>query len=147
MKIEEFTKALSYLGVMYGKEYSQLETTMMYDYFNEYNYETFINAIKNIVRTSTFIPKVADLIKECDKCKTSKKNEVVRFMLDDGYFNISRCDYPRLSDEHALRNYNKTLMWIERGTVPDWLQKDINDYYLKMNNKALGTSQQALLKD
>lgn len=147
MKIEEFTKGLSYLGLMYNKTYSQLETTMMYDFFKEYNYETFTAAIKNIVKTSSFIPKVADLIKECDNCRVLKKNEVAKFMLDEGYFNISRCNYPRLSDEHAYRNYNKTLMWIERGTVPDWLQEDINYYYLKMKNKALGNSQQALLED
>ena len=147
MKLEEFTKALSYLGLAYDKTYTQLETSMMYDFLKEYNYETFTTAIKNIIRTSTFAPKIADLIKECDNCRTIKKNEVVSFMLDQGYFNISNCRHPRLDDEHALRNYNKTLMWIERGTVPDWLKKDINDYYLKMNKKALGTSQQALLED
>lgn len=145
MKLEEFTKALSYLGLMYNKTYSQLETTMMYDFFQEYNYETFIAAVKNIVRTSSFIPKVADLIKECDKCRTLKKNEVAKFMLDEGYFNMG--GYCELTDEHAYRNYNKTLMWIERGTVPDWLQEDINYYYLKMKNKALGNSQQELLED
>lgn len=42
MKLEEFTKGLSYLGLMYGKTYNQLETSMMYDFFKEYNYETFI---------------------------------------------------------------------------------------------------------
>lgn len=145
MKLEEFTKGLSYLGLMYNKTYSQLETSMMYDFFKEYNYETFTAAIKNIVRTSSFIPKVADLIKECDNCRVSKKNEVAKFMLDEGYFN--RGGYCELSDEHAYRNYNKTLMWIERGTVPDWLQEDINYYYLKMKNKALENNQQTLLED
>lgn len=145
MKLEEFTKALSYLGLAYGKTYTQLETSMMYDFLKEYNYETFTTAIKNIIRTSTFVPKIADLVSECDKCRTTKKNEVVSFMLDQGYFKLS--NYGELDEEQALRNYNKTLMWIERGTVPDWLQKDINEYYLKMNNKMLGNSQQQLLQD
>lgn len=144
MKLEEFTKALSYLGLAYDKTYTQLETSMMYDFLKEYNYETFTTAIKNIIKTSTFAPKIADLIKECDNCRVLKKNEVAKFMLDDGYFNMGYC---RLTDEHAYRNYNKTLMWIERGTVPDWLQEDINEYYLKMKNKRLGNSQQKLLED
>lgn len=149
MKLEEFTKALSYLGLMYGKTYSQLETTMMYDYFKEYNYETFINATKNIVRTSSFIPKVADLIKECDNCKTSSRFEVIDYMMKSGYFNLgiirSNGEQIMLTDEHAMRNYDKAIRFLESGIIPDWLQEDINYYYKLMKQEKLSMSENKML--
>ena len=88
-----------------------------------------------------------ELIEECEKCKSATKTEVIKYMWNTGYFKLSYRPEHQLSDEHAMRNFNKVIMWLERGLLPDWLQEDINYYYLKMNNKALGNSQQALLKD
>ena len=134
MKIEELVKGLNFLGLAYGKEYSQLEAQQIYEFLKEYNYETFIKATKEIIKTSKFLPKIADLIEYCEKYKTSQKVEVIEYMRKDGYFNQSfSSEYP-LDDDHATRNYNKTLMWLERGVVPEWLIEDINRYYRKMNH-------------
>lgn len=142
MKQEEFVKGLTYLGLAYGKEFTQLETKQMYDFLKEYNYETFSKAIKNIIRTSKFIPKIADLIEECESCKSTTRNEVVEFMKTSGYF--KQCQYGELDEEHALRNYIKTLTWLERGVVPEWLQKDINEYYSRMQQVKLTSNQQLI---
>ena len=145
MKIDEFIKAVSYLGMAYGKEYSQAETMQMYEFLKEYNYQTMIEAVKSIIRTSKYVPKIADLIEACENCKSSTKIAVVKYMRDSGYFKL--CDYGEITDEHATRNYNKVMMWLERGVMPDWLQEDINYYYLKMKNKALENNEQTLLED
>lgn len=143
MKMEEFVKAVSYLGMAYGKEYSQAETMQMYDFLKDYNYQTMIEAVKSIIRTSKFVPKIADLIEACENNKSTQRVEVVKYMRDSGYFKL--CDYGEITDEHATRNYNKVLMWLERGVVPDWLQEDINYYYNKMHQERLSGSSNNLL--
>ena len=143
MKMEEFVKAVSYLGMAYGKEYSQAETMQMYDFLKEYNYQTMIDAVKSIIRTSKFVPKIADLIEACENNKSTQRVEVVKYMRDSGYFKL--CDYGEITDEHATRNYNKVMMWLERGVVPDWLQEDINYYYNKMHQERLSGSSNNLL--
>ena len=35
MKQEEFVKGLTYLGLAYGKEYTQIETKQIYDFLKE----------------------------------------------------------------------------------------------------------------
>ena len=143
MKMEEFVKAISYLGMAYGKEYSQAETMQMYDFLKDYNYQTMIEAVKSIIRTSKFVPKIADLIEACENNKSTQRVEVVKYMRDSGYFKL--CDYGEITDEHATRNYNKVMMWLERGVVPDWLQEDINYYYNKMHQERLSGSSNNLL--
>lgn len=143
MKMDEFVKAVSYLGMAYGKEYSQAETMQMYDFLKEYNYQTMIDAVKSIIRTSKFVPKIADLIEACENNKSTQRVEVVKYMRDIGYF--KQGSYGELTDEHATRNYNKTMMWLERGVVPDWLQDDINYFYNKMHQERLSGTKTNLL--
>lgn len=143
MKQEEFVKAIAYLGMAYNKEYSQAETMQMYEFLKEYNYQTFTKAIKNIIKTSKFVPKIADLIEESEKQKETKRIEVIEYMRKSGYFNTS--SYGEIDEDHATLNYNKTIMWLEQGTVPSWLQEDINRYYRKMDKVQLQHEQNNLL--
>lgn len=145
MKQEEFVKGLTYLGMAYGKEYNQMETKQIYEFVKEYNYETFVKAINSIIRTSKFVPKIAELIEECEKCKSSTKTEVIKYMWNTGYFKLSYRPEHQLSDEHAMRNYNKVIMWLERGLLPDWLQEDINYYYKLMKQEKLTMKEQQLI--
>ena len=89
MKQEEFVKGLTYLGMAYGKEYNQMETKQIYEFVKEYNYETFTKAINSLIRTSKFVPKIADLIEACEENKSSQGIEVVKYMNDIGYFKYS----------------------------------------------------------
>lgn len=149
MKQEEFVKGLTYLGLAYGKEFTQLETQQMYDFLKEYNYDTFTKAVKNIIRSSKFIPKIADLIEECENCKSSVRVEVIDYMRESGYFKLgfirSNGEQVILSDEHAARNYLKARTFLQRGIVPDWLQADMNEYYTRMKQEKLTASQHQLL--
>ena len=149
MKQEEFVKGLTYLGLAYGKEFNQMETKQIYEFVKEYNYETFVKAINSIIRTSKFVPKIAELIEECEKCKSSTKIEVIEYMKDSGYFKLgiirTNGEQIMLSDEHASRNYIKAITMIQRGIVPDWLQEDINYYYKLMKQERLtGTTNNLL---
>ena len=141
MRIEETIKGLNFLGLAYGKEYSQLEVQQVYEFIKEYNYETFIKAVKELIRTSKFLPKIADLIETCEKQKEAIKIEVVEYMKNDGYFTQNGF----LDDTQASKNYNKTISWLEHGTTPEWLKNDINLYYQKMHNIQIETKQNKLL--
>ena len=143
MKQEEFVKGLTYLGLAYGKEFNQMETKQIYEFLKEYNYETFTKAINSIIRSSKFVPKIADLIEACEENKSSQRIEVVKYMKDIGYFKYS--PYGEITDEHASRNFQKALMFLERNNVPDRLQDDINYFYNKMKQERLTATTNNLL--
>lgn len=124
MKQEELVKGLTYLGMAYNKEYSKMECEQHYDFLKDYNYETFIVAIKNIIKTSKFLPKITDLITACDNAKTIVRYDVLEYMKNLGYFKTPN-------------EYEKATLFMERGTVPKWLQDDINKYYKQMVSNRL----------
>lgn len=145
MKIDELVKGLNFLGLAYGKEYSQMEAQQVYEFVKQYDYDTFIRATKEIIRTSKFLPKIADLIEVCESQKEVKKREVIDYMRDSGYFYLSYRPDHKLDEAQATRNYMKVLHFIERGIIPDWLQEDINYYYQKMHHNQLGNKADKLL--
>ena len=143
MRIEELVKGLNFLGLAYGKEYSQLEAQQVYEFVKQYDYETFIKAVKELIRTSKFLPRIADLIEACEKYKNSTNKNVVDYMREVGYFKYS--PYGEVTDEHASRNYSKALRFIELGIIPDWLQEDIDYYVNQMKQLRLQDKQNKLL--
>lgn len=143
MRIEELVKGLNFLGLAYGKEYSQIETQQVYEFVKQYDYETFIKAVKELIRTSKFLPRIADLIEACEKYKNSTNKNVVDYMREVGYFKYS--PYGEVTDEHASRNYSKALRFIEIGVIPDWLQEDIDYYLNQMKQLRLEDKQNKLL--
>ena len=128
----EVTKGLAYLGLAYNYKFTQEECELYYDFLQEFNYQTFVSAIKNLIRRSKFIPKVNELLEECNNCKEVTKIKVIEFMNSKGYFKTPR-------------EYDKTVMWLEKGIVPDWLQSDINKYYKLMTQPALGQQETLLI--
>lgn len=132
MKNIELVQGLQMLGMAYGKEFTQQECELYYEFLREYNYETFKKAIKNIIRTSKFIPKINEIIEACDKAKEQTRFEVLEYMNQQGYF------------KHP-REYEKASLFMERGIVPSWLQNDINKYYKMMVNNRLEHNEQLLI--
>ena len=47
-------------------------------------------------------------------------------MKEDGYF--KRGVYGELSEEQEFRNYDKALMWLDKGIIPEFLREDIKKY-------------------
>lgn len=124
MKNFELVQGMQMLGMAYGKEFTQQECELYYEFLREYNIETFKTAIKNIIRTSKFLPKINEIIEECERCKEQVKFDVLEFMNNKGYFKDTL-------------EYQKASLFMERGIVPEWLQKDINEYYKMMRQETL----------
>lgn len=133
MRDFELVQGLQMLGMAYGKEFSQQECELYYEFLQGYTYETFKTAIKNIIKSSKFLPKVTDIIEACEGAKTQTRFDVVEFMKQMGYF------------KH-IKEYEKTILFMERGIVPEWLQNDINTYYKMMQQERLGTNEQLKLR-
>ena len=132
MKNFELVQGMQMLGMAYGKEFTQQECELYYEFLREYNVETFKKAIKNIIRTSKFLPKINELIDECERCKEQVKYDVLEFMNDKGYFK-------------APIEYEKASLFMERGNVPEWLQADINKYYKMMKQETLDYKETLLI--
>ena len=132
MKDFELVQGMQMLGMAYGKEFTQQECELYYEFLREYNIETFKKAIKNIIRASKFIPKINEIIEECERCKQQVKFDVLEFMSSKGYFK-------------APIEYEKASLFMERGNVPEWLQKDINEYYKMMKQETLECKETLLI--
>ena len=145
MRIEELVKGLNFLGLAYGKEYSQMEAQQVYEFVKEYEYEVFIRATKDIIRTSKFLPKIADLIEACEKQKEVKRTEVIDYMKECGYFYLSYRPDHKLDEAQATRNYLKVKTFIQRGIIPDWLQEDLKYYNERMRHSQLENKSNKLL--
>lgn len=124
MTEQELVKGLTYLGTAYGKEYSKIECEQHYDFLKDYSYQTFVAAIKNIIRKSKFLPKITELLDECENCKERTKFEVLEYMNNQGYFKTGS-------------EYDKAIMFFERNNIPSWFKEDLNKYYRMMLSNRL----------
>lgn len=120
----ELTKGLSYLGIAYGKEYTKIEVQQHYDFLKEYSYETFIMATKSIIKSSKFLPKISEILEECEKQKVEVKFDIIEFMNKQGYFK-------------DIREYEKANLFMSKGIMPEWLKSDIEKYYGIMKRERL----------
>lgn len=133
MKQDELVKGLKVLGIAYGKEFSKDECATYYEFLQEYNYETFKKAVKTIIRKSKFMPKISDLIDECEEQKQQLRFDVIEYMRECGYFK-------------DVKEYDKAVMWYSRGFIPSWLKDDMNKYYKLMNQSRLTNTRQFLIE-
>lgn len=129
MKQEELVKGLKVLGIAYSKDFTQEECATYYEFLQEYTYVTFKAAVKNIIKKSKFLPKISELVEECENCKEQVKFEVIEFMKRKGYFK-------------APSEYEKTINWYAKGITPDWLKEDMKKYYRMMQQEKLSYNEQ-----
>lgn len=132
MSEQEFIESMTYLGLAFNKTYTQEEIKQHYDFLKEYNDTTFTTAIKNIIKTSKFLPKITDLIEACESAKSVIRFDVLEYMNNAGYFKDPI-------------EYQKASYFMERGIVPSWLQDDINNYYKQMVSNRLEHKDQILI--
>lgn len=127
-----FIKCMKYLNTCYySKSMDQEQLESWYDYFRDVAYSTFSKAIKEIVAESRYYPTISQLK---DKCKEENKKYILSIidqMKKYGYF---KKGVKKLTDFHAQRSYEKTLMWLENGKLPEFVENDIKEF-LKHNKQ------------
>ena len=126
-----FIRCMKYLNACYSKNIDQEQLESWYEYFSDISYLTLNNAIKEIVIELKYFPTISQLK---DKCKDiNKKNilSIIEKMKESGYFKKGIIE---LTDSHALRSYEKTLMWLDEGNLPEFVENDIKEF-LKQNKQ------------
>lgn len=136
MTPEQFKDSMSYLGIAYGKEFTQQELTVYYDFLKEFSDETLVKAIKNIIKTSKFMPKINELVEECENSKEQARFEILEYMKAMGYFKESG---------YAISEYEKAIKWLETGVIPHWFKDDMTKYYKMMKQERLSQQEQILI--
>lgn len=135
MTKEECIKGLKYLSLAYGTDgFTPEECSVYYEFLQGYNYDTFRTAVKNIIRKSKFLPKITEILEECDNCKEHTKNAVLTFMANQGYFK-------------SPIEYDKATTWIERNIIPNWFKEDMKKYHSMMNKEQLEYNQRLMIEN
>lgn len=70
MTREDFTKAMTFLGIAYNKEFTQEQVAVWFEFFKDVDLESYKMAIKRIVAKNKFIPSIHELKKELALIKT-----------------------------------------------------------------------------
>jgi hypothetical protein len=144
MNKQEFLKAITYMGILFNKDISRDIVETWYEFFIDIPETIFKNAIKELAKETKYLPSLQELLDKCSIVKTNEINYVVQQMYDDGYF--KRGTYGELSDDQAFRNYEKTLMWVEKGIIPEWLREDMQEYIDKERQTKLTTNERLQIK-
>ena len=132
MSQEDLVKGLAYLGMAYGKSFTQQECEIHYDFLKEYSYQTFVAAVKNIIRKSKFLPKITELLEECENCKEHTRYRILDFMQSKGYFK-------------APCEYEKAVHFLETDVIPEWFRNDMNKYYEMMKQNMLEQKERLMI--
>lgn len=123
----EFAKGMVLLNAAYSNfETNQTVIEVWFSFFEDVRADVFIAAIKKHIRTSTFPPKVNELLNQCEIQGEIIQNDTLRFMFESGYFHKTV-----LNDADATKNYKKSLMWSRSKSLPEWLKNDMRGYYKK----------------
>lgn len=112
---DEFVESMTYLGLAFNKTFTKNELILHYDFLKEYDDEVFTKAVKNIIRKSKFLPKINELIEECEIVKEEVKFNILEIMKNDGYFK-------------NIKEYEKATNFMKSGIIPKWFANDMNNY-------------------
>jgi hypothetical protein len=81
----------------------------------DYDFATMQQVCIKMIKSYKFAPTIANIIEEYNRTTLELKNDVVEGMNKAGYF---KCE----------EEYHKSLVFVESGVVPPFLQKMIQRY-------------------
>lgn len=71
MTKEEFLEGITLLGVAYNKEFTQEQVEVWYSMLGGYTKEQLRNAIKELIKTETYLPTIAHITKQIANNQTT----------------------------------------------------------------------------
>lgn len=132
----EFARAMKRLSSFYFKDFSSDDLSAWYELFKDVKVKTLEQAITDIVKESKFMPNINQLLEKCKSTTNSYYLSIIDKMYEDGYFKEGIVE---LDPQHEMRNYEKTIKWLEEGNLPGFFKEDMKKYMLddniKINNK------------
>ncbi len=150
MDQSEFSKVILKLKIAYQYFFKDMSRediiglTIMYkEYLSKYDFNIINSVIDRRIKSSRYMPTIAEMIEECNMIKYEYLSKVVDFMYMDGYFHLG---FKHLNDEQANINKIKTLSWIEKDNLPLFLKEDIKYYISKYNQMLIANNKETLMK-
>ena len=151
MNIEEFTKAMTFLGISYSKEFTQKQIKVWYEFFKDTSSETFKQAIKRLIATNKFLPSIAEINEEIALIDNphlglnalKEWEEVLRLIRQYGYYKQNEA----LAEMNLLtRNAVEQLGWSKLCMSEDivWLKKEFVEIF---KNKQQGIENLEMLSE
>lgn len=129
MRIEDFTILYNYLCEAYAKTTSDSQLMIWYDFFKEYDAETFKNAIIQYINENKFFPSISDI----KTIITKQTNTEAGLKADEEYEKVIDAirEYGWCNEEKALETLNPlTRNIVERIGYQDMCQADIQRKYV-----------------
>ena len=133
----EFISQMKRLASYYFKELTNDQLLSWYELFKDISVITFEKAINEALKENQYMPNANILYEKCSIVNKNYLCDLARFMFYDGYFHKG---IERLSDNQARMNFDKTLMWLEKGIIPSFLKDDMDEYALKFKQNKLKDS-------
>lgn len=143
MTKEEFVKAMTYLGIVYNKEFDETQLSVWYDFFKNENYEDFKVAIKRISAKNQYLPSVAELKQEITYIKTP----LLQLKADEEWDKVKQAirKYGFYRADEAMASFSPLTAQVVRAlggfeqicqsTDGDWVRRNfIEIFETKMNN-------------
>ena len=151
MTAEEFSKALTFLGVAYNKEFTNEQAKIWYEFFKTTSEETFKKAIKRLIATNKFMPSIAEINQEIALIDNphlglnalKEWEEVLRLIRQYGYYKQNEA----LAEMNLLtRNAVEQLGWSKLCMSEDivWLKKEFVEIF---KNKQQGIENLEMLSE
>ena len=123
----DFISGMKRLSSYYFKELTNDQLEAWYEMFKEVRVEDFNKAIKLISKENEYMPTAQMLNKKCSQAYKEFLIEIANYMMEDGYFYLG---VQRLDETQAKLNLYKTIGWIEKSGMPEFLREDF-EYYIK----------------
>lgn len=121
----DFTEGMKILSSCYHKDISTDDFVIWYELLQDIEPEVFKKSIIDLCKERSYMPTIHDIL---DKTVTTKNNyylSILEQMKKYGYFKLG---VEPLLPEHEERNYDKSIRWIERGIIPEFLMNDMRKY-------------------
>lgn len=121
----DFTEGMKILSSCYHKDISNDDFVIWYELLQDIEPEVFKKSIIDLCKERSYMPTIHDIL---DKTVTTKNNyylSILEQMKKYGYFKLG---VEPLLPEHEERNYDKSIRWIERDIIPEFLMNDMRRY-------------------
>lgn len=125
MDLIDFTEGLKILSSCYQRDINNDDFIIWYELLKNIEYNHFIDAIKELCVEKSYMPSPHDILDKSKKIKSQKNLSILQAMKEKGYFKEG---IKPLDVEHETHNYEKAIMWAEKGILPEYLNKDMKMY-------------------
>lgn len=133
----DFTEGMKILSSCFQKDISNDDFIIWYEMLKDIDPEIFKKTIINICKERSYMPTIHDILEGTSNFKNDYYLSILKQMKDDGYF---KRGIKPLSVDQEERNYDKSIRWIEKGIIPEFLKNDMSEYIngnkSKINNKS-----------